>query len=282
MIDSRDNRFSLKAMRIILRILSYIMPSLFWKISSKLFFYPNRPALRDQDKKRLNEARQLISPKWLMAWQFGDHKAPAIALLHGWSMRGSHMLPYVEPLIAKGYRVIVVDLPAHGASAGQISSVPQAESYLHSWLAAQGNVIGIIGHSFGGVLALRASYQEVPVENIVAIATPQRYIYPEFRDHMRFNQRMDRQFRERADNMIGADILEQHTLNVPVDYTTQVRYIQAKDDFVVAREQPLRMAELIPNGEFIEVDKGGHLKIIWEKETLQLAVDRFPNIQAKH
>lgn len=282
MIDSTDQRWSLKLARVVLRVLSYVMPPLFWRISAKLFFYHKRPSLREQDKARLNEARQLISPKWMMAWQFGDHRAPAVVLLHGWAMRGAHMLPYVQPLLDKGYRVIIIDLPGHGASAGNTTNPQHSAKFLHPWLAAQDNIYGIIGHSYGGVLGLRASYALGTTQRLACIATPQRYIYPEFAQHLRFNARMERQFKARAKQQFGIDILAMHARDIPADYATQVRFVHGEKDTVVALSQPTELADMLPNADIKLVAGGDHLKIIWHQDAIQHCMDVFPVQHPEH
>ncbi|MCH2108975.1 MAG: hypothetical protein MK135_06570 [Polyangiaceae bacterium] len=51
------------------------------------------------------------------ALQYGS--GPQILLVHGWGGAGVQMAAFVDPLVERGYSVVVVDLPAHGGSEGR-------------------------------------------------------------------------------------------------------------------------------------------------------------------
>ena len=93
-------------------------------------------------------------PIALAVYEWGDPGHPAVALAHGWELQAGRMGHFVEPLLRAGFRVIGIDLPAHGASGGSLLNVPDGAAAIADACAACGGVTALIGHSFGGLAAL--------------------------------------------------------------------------------------------------------------------------------
>jgi pimeloyl-ACP methyl ester carboxylesterase len=58
----------------------------------------------------------------LAAWSWGT--GPRVLLVHGWGGHAGRLSRFVEPLVAAGFSVVAFDAPAHGASSGRRSSLP--------------------------------------------------------------------------------------------------------------------------------------------------------------
>lgn len=93
-------------------------------------------------------------PMMLAVYEWGDPEHPAVALAHGWELQAGRMGHFVGPLLRAGFRVIAIDLPAHGASGGSLLNVPDGAAAIADACAACGGVTALIGHSFGGLAAL--------------------------------------------------------------------------------------------------------------------------------
>ncbi|MEO1370064.1 MAG: alpha/beta fold hydrolase, partial [Acidobacteriota bacterium] len=91
-------------------------------------------------------------PRSLRAWRWGS-AGPAVLLVHGWGGRGLQLGAFAEPLVEAGFRVLALDLPAHGESAGTSTSLPEAAEAITAVLdllgGEPGGVAGLIAHSFG-------------------------------------------------------------------------------------------------------------------------------------
>lgn len=108
----------------------------------------------------------------------GVERQGRVLVIHGWRSRTEHMRLLVEGLVAAGFRVISLDLPGHGRSAGRRLNMALAVDAVRvaaDWL---GPFDAMVGHSFGGAVAVNAAVGSIagisPVETqrLVMIASP--------------------------------------------------------------------------------------------------------------
>ncbi|KPN96271.1 alpha/beta hydrolase [Lysinibacillus sp. ZYM-1] len=83
-------------------------------------------------------------------------------LIHGWNSNKSDMLRYVDPLLASGYDVLIVDVLGHGQSesiqkqvsiASFVQSITATIDYVWERPDINSNAIYVLGHSMGGIAA---------------------------------------------------------------------------------------------------------------------------------
>ena len=101
-------------------------------------------------------------------------KGPDILFLHGWCQNKEMMIPLVNRL-KKNYRCIVVDMPGFGSS--QYNNELTMDEYcksIHDFLLLKLHInpLYIIGHSFGGKVALHYYLKYGKVKGITLIASP--------------------------------------------------------------------------------------------------------------
>ncbi|MEM0962064.1 MAG: alpha/beta fold hydrolase [Bacteroidota bacterium] len=88
--------------------------------------------------------------------------APAVVLLHGHTDTRRQMLSRARLLADEGYAVLLVDLPAHGESAGDAVTFGRLERFAASaavdWVRQRrpGTRVGVLGISLGGASAALA------------------------------------------------------------------------------------------------------------------------------
>jgi pimeloyl-ACP methyl ester carboxylesterase len=100
-----------------------------------------------------------------------------VMLLHGYGDGQFAMAPWALRLAEEGWRCVLVDLRGHGKSTGRRiyfgSQETQDLSRLLDVLAREGwgdRPVEVVGHSYGGVLALRWKTVEPRIGNVVAMA----------------------------------------------------------------------------------------------------------------
>lgn len=102
--------------------------------------------------------------------------APIALLVHGWGGHAGQMLPLAQALAARGLHPVLVEMPAHGRSAGVASSLPQfarAIDYVVQRLQHEGHTVQVLAaHSLGASAAAYAVARGLPVQQLVLVAPP--------------------------------------------------------------------------------------------------------------
>jgi len=96
---------------------------------------------------------------------------PPVVLVHGLAGTWRWWLP-VLPALARRHTVYAVDLPGFGELRGRRFSLPEAPGFLTSWMDAAGvGAAALVGHSMGGVVAMRiAAHTPARVTRLVLVA----------------------------------------------------------------------------------------------------------------
>jgi pimeloyl-ACP methyl ester carboxylesterase len=87
-------------------------------------------------------------------WNKGGKRR--VLICHGFESSATNFAAYVEPLVIKGYEVLMFDAPAHGRSSGRTINViiyRDLIKYVHEKF---GPVNCFMGHSFGGLASCLA------------------------------------------------------------------------------------------------------------------------------
>jgi pimeloyl-ACP methyl ester carboxylesterase len=99
--------------------------------------------------------------------------APTVLLVHGWELQAGRMGAFVQPLLAAGFRVAALDMPAHGQSEGNQATMLDWAQAIKNAVQQMGKVKVVIAHSFGGMSAawLLAYEPNLGVEKLVLMAS---------------------------------------------------------------------------------------------------------------
>lgn len=157
-----------------------LWPSLAVRAACKLFLTPLPP--------RWLTRRRSWDPSWRVeSWPFekasitvyapaASPHGPVVLLVHGWGGHAGQMLPLAQALAAQGLRPVLVEMPAHGASAGSESALPQftrAIDYVAARLHQQGfKLRALVAHSLGASASAYVASRGLPVERLVLLAPP--------------------------------------------------------------------------------------------------------------
>lgn len=101
---------------------------------------------------------------------------PVALLVHGWGGHAGQMLALAETLAQQGLRPVLLEMPAHGRSAGAVSNLPQfarAIEYVAARLAQQGHALrAVVAHSLAANAAAYAASRGLAAERLVLLAPP--------------------------------------------------------------------------------------------------------------
>ncbi|WP_341896089.1 alpha/beta fold hydrolase [Ferrovibrio terrae] len=120
----------------------------------------------------------------IAAWSFGPTTAgtPAILLVHGWEDDHLSWAPLIDKLVARGHRVLTLDLPGHGRSPADITGIPILAAAVAA-VGREAESIGavsvdqpfkaVIAHSLGGTATLIAATEMgLRAERFAILASP--------------------------------------------------------------------------------------------------------------
>ncbi len=157
-----------------------VWPALAVRAAYRLFGTPLPP--------RWLQRRQPWDASWRVErWPFEDASltlysqsaaphGPVVLLLHGWGGHAGQLLALAQALAGQGLRPVLVEMPAHGRSAGSVSNLPQfarAIEYVAARLVQQGHVLrAVVAHSLAANAAAFAASRGLPVERLVLLAPP--------------------------------------------------------------------------------------------------------------
>ena len=147
-----------------------VAPALGSRLAWRVFTTPRRLPAKAWEAAALADACRRMVPAETGAvavYEWGPAAAPAVLLVHGWEHRASFWRAWVGPLLAAGYRVVALDGPAHGASAGRRTSLTDFGGAVQAVVNTLGTVRAIVAHSFGA-----ASVAGLPVQLPAGAALP--------------------------------------------------------------------------------------------------------------
>lgn len=190
----------------------------------------------------------------------GWDEIATVLVLHGWRSRTEYMKALVEAYRDEGYRVISLDMPGHGASSGRRLTVVDAVQAVNAADLSFGPFAAVIGHSFGGAIAVNAvagaiaGIAPLAASKLVLIAAPSSMpdVFDRFGHHLKLGPRTrlatERQMQRMAgrplNDFVGSRLLTQTALPTLV--------IHAPDDREVLPEQAEHYASA-----------GGHVRLRW-------------------
>ena len=167
----RKRNASSIAMRVGFAVLARVAPRVAERRAAMLFMTPRRR--RAAGALAHAAAREFVVDAAgfrLTTWTWGD--GPHALLVHGWSGAAADMVAIADALAGAGFRVTVVDMPAHGRSPGHRTSLVE-------WIAALGAVgeeLGpfhtVVGHSLGAAAVTLALAEAFPADRAVLVAPP--------------------------------------------------------------------------------------------------------------
>jgi pimeloyl-ACP methyl ester carboxylesterase len=144
-----------------------LAPKLTLRLVEHLFFRPERHdwpqeerALRDSAQKSWMYTTGMPVSEWeglaYQVYRWGEPIQGKVVLMHGWAGRATQMHRIINALLEKGFQVIALDAPGHGASAGKSSSLIHFSNALARLLRNEGTVDAIVAHSLGGAATIHA------------------------------------------------------------------------------------------------------------------------------
>ena len=258
------------------RALDWAAPEAAAWAAEQAFCTPVRHARPERERALLAQAERLevpFSSGALAAWSWGS--GPTVLLVHGWEGRGTQLGALVEPLVAKGHRVVALDGPAHGDSPGRQATLLDFAAAVRAAADATG-ATGIAAHSLGAAATTIALARGARVERVVYLAPAShvrgaidrftRLLALSDAARARFLQRIEARTGEPIDGIEGARLAAR--------LRTPLVIIHDVDDGEVPLSDALALAEHWRGGARLSITAGlGHRRLLRDPAVVRTAVD---------
>ncbi len=257
------------------RTVSRLLPGLAVRHAERLFTRPPRRVPRRAPPVPARREQVTAAHHELAVWQAGPPQAPAVLLVHGWGGRAVQMGGFVEPLLARGFRVVWFDLPGHGESGSGPVALPDLVRALDGVAATHGPFAAAVGHSLGAaalVLALRRGFG---LGRVVLLSPPASMgeharnfarllgITPRVREAMR--RRLEARYGWRFADIDRTEELA--AVGVPA------LFVHDESDAVVPFDHSLRLAAALPAARTLRTWGLGHFRILGDPGVVRAVAD---------
>ncbi|MBW2549036.1 MAG: alpha/beta hydrolase [Deltaproteobacteria bacterium] len=191
--------------------------------------------------------------------------------MHGWNGRGTQLGSFVEPLVARGYRVVAFDAFGHGESPGNSMSIPELASCIRQVSDELGGVYGVVAHSMGGAATTLALSDGLQLERAVFISPPSdpRVFPAEVRTHLK----------ERVERRVGITMERMRANRIAPSMQVPLLVIHDRNDKEVPVDSGQGIAEAWPNAELVITEGLGHQRILRDEHVTNVAVSFIDAIQ---
>lgn len=208
-----------------------------------------------------------------LSWGHG----PPVLLVHGWEGRTTQLGHFVAPLVARGYRVVGFDAPAHGAQGGRALTVVQYAQFLRGVVAEYGPLRGLIAHSMGAAAAAFAARLPLRVERMVLIATPRSFegVLSRFEVLLGLGPRTREVLRTRLEReLFHGPIAELDLARHVPRHLPPALLVATDDDADVPVADTQQLAAQWPRAQMkIALRAGGHRKVLRDPRVVALVTE---------
>jgi pimeloyl-ACP methyl ester carboxylesterase len=262
----------LRLLRWGLRAAAAVSPTLAGRLAyDHLWFRTTRFPERSRQAKILDRAEQTAFPhdgQPVTVYSWG--RGPAVLLVHGWNGRCAQMTPFVDPLVEAGFRVLGVDLPAHGRSPGKRTDIFEIVEALERLAGREGPLQTVIAHSFGTLALLTALQNGTQSERVVCInpAVHLDVLVDQFSSTLHLPAAVARNLHDRVAAFVGEGFYRD--LSMPSG--TPGLVIHDRDDRDIPWREGKAIAEAWPGAQFMLTEGLGHRGPLRDMAVIERAV----------
>jgi len=264
---STNDRISWKGARAAFRVLEAAAPALGAAWAERLFFRPPPSRVSPRVHALLASGRSesvRFGRGTLAAWSWGV--GPRVVLVHGWGSRGGHMGAFVPPLLAAGFSAVAFDAPAHGASPGRHTNIPEIAAALRAVIETRADqpMAGVIAHSAGGVATACALRDGLALGRAVLLspaARPDTYA-ESFGQRFGLGPRIRSRLRRRSERRLGLPWSALDVAAFAPSLEAPVLVVHDEHDRDVPWRNGAEVAAAWPGARFLSTRGLGHQQLL--------------------
>lgn len=248
----------------VMAVLERLWPALAGRIGWAVFSTPGK-ARRSEWVHRPDHTGWVRWGGVHLALHTWEARGPTVLLAHGWQGRASDLSAMAEPLRARGFRVVAVDFPAHGASTGGRTILPEMAAALRAVASLQPSLHAVVAHSFGCVVTALAMRQGMGCERVVFLAGPSDMdpYFTTLERALGMGPRGRRAFRERLTRVLnGAGVPGLDITELVRGFRIPLLIVHSADDREVPLAASRRLEEVWEGAERLQVEGLGHRRLL--------------------
>src|SRR5688500_16918663 len=205
----------------------------------------------------------------LAVWVWGS--GPVVILTHGWGSRAGRFSSLARALADNGFKVVLFDAPAHGASKGNQASLPQFSRALRAVADAVGPAYALIGHSLGGAAVSLAMGNGLSADRAVLLASPADVVLfsHAFAQHLRIPLRAHDAMRRNLESRLQIRWEELHVPTLARDMRVPALIVHDRDDPDVPYAHGEEIAGAWPGAELMTTSGLGHRSVVRDPEVIR-------------
>ncbi|WP_088342866.1 MULTISPECIES: alpha/beta fold hydrolase [Rhodomicrobium] len=260
-------------LRLAFRAASAISPKLGAEFGRQIFFTPPRPRYSPTQREILSRAERhdfTSEGHKVAAYSWGD--GPPVLLVHGWGGHAGHLAEFVAPIVAAGHRAVAIDLPAHGASGGRLSSIVHFGTAIIVAAHRFGPLHGVVAHSLGSAGLIRAILGGLAPGRVVLIAAPAQFhdYWGLFRRSLGVSDAVWEHMLASSERRLGVPFTEIHPAVGAPKMTAPALILHGLADPVSPIAEGRELARLWPGARLMELE-AGHLSILKDERAIRAA-----------
>lgn len=264
------------------RFLSRWLPSSAAKIVYHQMFVPTPFRYKPSDLEVLNSGEALKidcegyngEQLQIATWSWSTPaatKAKRVLLVHGWAGAGVQFKDFIAPLLAAGYHVTLIDLPAHGHSSGHKTHLPGNTKVLMQVLEHFSDTQAVVAHSFGATTTCIALSWGAKIEKVVLFAPMSDVAQGLSKTLKKFGatKNIFECVKLRAEENFNISWEKLSPVCFSHELSTPALIIHDRDDSDVDVAHAKRLQMMWPQSKLLITEGLGHFKILRNKDLIQ-------------
>jgi pimeloyl-ACP methyl ester carboxylesterase len=200
----------------------------------------------------------------LATWVWGESLRGTVLLVHGWEGRASQMGAMAIAIAEQGYRVVAIDLPAHGDSVGRMTNIVECGKVIDAVASRLGPFDAIVAHSFGCAATTAAVARGVRTDGLVFISPASDYIHfgRFFSSTLGLRPETAERIRETIERRLGVAWSDLQPDSIAHRTDIPLLVIHDEHDREIPVEQGEKVARAWTGGTFVSTRRLGHRRIV--------------------
>lgn len=265
-----------RILRLMFPVLETVLPSGAHALAVRLFLTPIKFPMRDADRKGYDDYKSTtITNDDISFTVYERGEGPAVMCLHGWSGHAMQFRLLADQLVKDGFKVILIDAPAHGRSSGGRSNLFEFASAFKHVLDTLRDPVAVIGHSLGAASISFAISEGVKVPAFISMGAPMiaKDILDEFCRRINGSERTAEGIKQRSIKEFGRtfESVAMESTYAAVKCPTLI--IHGKQDLDVPFSHAEHLKGMKPDSQMQLFEEMGHRRILKDEKSLAVVLE---------